>query len=58
LPKTLLVKISLLEPVYQETRYPDVSSKLPAEEFEEKDAIELVNNAQEVLEWVKKKIRL
>jgi HEPN domain-containing protein len=57
MPKNLLIKVALLEPVYQETRYPDVSSQLPAEEFDEKDAIELVNNAQEVLEWVKKKIR-
>lgn len=55
-PNELLVKISKLEPVYQETRYPDVSSKIPSEEFEEKDANEFLNIAAEVLECIKKKI--
>lgn len=56
-PIEILNKLSLLEPIYQETRYPDISSKIPAEEFEEKDAIELFNAAEEVLEWVRKKIK-
>lgn len=56
LPKELLVKIAQLEPVYQETRYPDVSSKLPADEFGEKDATDLLNIGMEVLEWIKEKI--
>lgn len=55
-PDVLLIKIAALEPVYQETRYPDVSSKIPAEEFEEKDAIDFFNIAEEVLEWIKKKL--
>ena len=54
LPRELLVKISKLEPIYQETRYPDVSSKIPSEEFEEKDANEFLKIAIEVLEWTKK----
>ena len=54
IPKELLIKITHIEPVYQETRYPDVASKTPSEEFEEKDAVEFFNIAQEVLEWVKK----
>ena len=54
----LLRKISLLEPVYQETRYPDISSKIPAEEFSESDAIEFYNIAEEVLEWARKKLNL
>ncbi len=58
LPDSLITKISLLEPVYQETRYPDISSKIPAEEFEEKDAVELFNIAEEVLEWVRKELIL
>ena len=57
LPNQLLIKISALEPIYQETRYPDVASKLPAEEFEEKDAVEFLNSAQEVVEWITKKIK-
>ena len=50
-------KISLLEPIYQETRYLDISSKIPAEEFEENDAVEFYNIAEEVLEWIRKKIK-
>ena len=56
LPNDLLIKISTLEPVYQETRYPDVSSKIPSEEFEEKDAVEFFNIATEVIEWIRKRI--
>ena len=40
LPQNLLSKLASLESVYQETRYSDVSSKLPSEEFEEKDTLE------------------
>ena len=58
LPENLLRKIALLEPIYQETRYPDIASKIPAEEFEEKEAIELFNIGEEVLEWIKKKLIL
>lgn len=57
LPKDLLIRISTLEPIYQETRYPDVSSKIPADEFDEKDAIDALNNAEEILRWIKKMIK-
>lgn len=57
LPYKLLIKISELEPVYQETRYPDVASKIPAEEFEEKDAMEFLNIADEVVEWIRHKMK-
>ncbi len=56
-PKEFLAKISNLEPIYQETRYPDVSAKIPAEEFEEQDAVELYNIAEEVLQWVEKNLK-
>ena len=56
LPRDLLIKVASLEPVYQETRYPDVSSKIPSEEFEEKDASEFLNIAKKVIEWIEKKI--
>ena len=56
IPQNLLTKISQLEPVYAETRYPDISSKLPFEEFDENDARDFLNTAIEVLEWVKKRI--
>lgn len=57
LPEDLLVKVSKLEPVYQGTRYPDVSSKLPSEEFDEKDAVNFLNIAKEVMLWVKEKMK-
>ena len=55
-PKDLLVKISYLEPVYAQTRYPDVSSNLPFEEFDESDATDFLNTAMEVFQWVAEKI--
>lgn len=58
LPEELIKKISLFETVYQETRYPDLASTIPAEEFEEKDAVELFNIAEETLQWLKKKMKL
>ncbi len=57
-PEEVLNKLALLEPVYQETRYPDIANKIPAEEFEEKDATDYFNIAQEVLEWARKKLKL
>ncbi len=56
LPRNLLVKLVILEPVYQETRYPDVSEKIPAEEFEEKDASTFLEIAEEVMQWIRKRI--
>ncbi len=58
LPNSLLVRISELEPVYQKTRYPDISNKIPAEEFDKMDVQEFVNTAQEVIEWIEKKLKL
>ena len=57
LPEELINKISELEPVYQETRYPDVSFTIPAEEFEREDVTTLLSIASEVLEWIEKKIK-
>jgi len=57
LPEELVKKIALLEPVYQETRYPDISSTIPAEEFDETDAAQFYNIAEEVIEWIRKKIQ-
>ncbi|MBU4070177.1 MAG: HEPN domain-containing protein [Nanoarchaeota archaeon] len=57
LPKKLIFKISELEPVQQESKYPDVSSKLPFEEYDEQDANEFLNTAEEVLIWVTNKLK-
>src|SRR3989344_1054023 len=51
MPALLLGKIEKLESVYQRTRYPDVIKKMPAEEFDAKDAQEFLEDAKEVLAW-------
>ena len=57
LPEKLVLKISKLEPVQRESRYPDVSSKLPFEEYDKVDADEFLNTAKEVLTWVKDRLK-
>ena len=56
LPEVLIDKIFELEPVYQESRYPDVSSTIPAEEFEKADAEKFIKIAAETLQWIKKRM--
>lgn len=57
LPEKLISEITLLEPIFRESRYPDVAEKIPAEEYEESDAIEFLNIAEEVLIWVKNQMK-
>ena len=49
LPSNLILKVSELEPVHQESVYPDVSIKIPVENYDEEDAINFFNIAKEVL---------
>ena len=56
-PHKMTERVSRLEPVYQETRYPDVSSRIPSEEYVKEDADEMIGAAAEVLEWVRKAMR-
>lgn len=56
LPDDMVEKIASLEPVYQESRYPDVSDDLPADEFNEQDAKKFSAIAHEVVEWIRNKI--
>ena len=46
LPENLLPKIESLEPIYQETRYPDIAIKIPAEEFTENKVSEFLGNSK------------
>ena len=55
-PEKLIVKIALLEPIFRESKYPDILDKIPAEEYDEKDSTEFLNIAEEVLLWVKNQI--
>lgn len=52
----LILKIASLEPIFRESKYPDVSETIPAEEYDKEDSIEFLNIAKEVLLWVKKQI--
>lgn len=55
----LMRKLEKFEAVYRETKYPLTESNLlPAEKFDKKDAIEFIKTAEEVIEWVKKKMKL
>lgn len=57
LPDALVAKIAELEPIYQRTRYPDIAQKIPAEDFEKSDVENFINIAQEVIEWIEKKLK-
>jgi HEPN domain-containing protein len=54
---SLILKLSgNLNPVYQETRYPDIHSSSPSEHYTADDTTEDINNADEVLNWIEKKL--
>lgn len=52
LPEKLAGYCEDLDPLYVESRYPDVGER----DVSEKEARELLEKAEEVLEWVKKRI--
>jgi len=56
LPQNLLDLCDSLSKVYLTSRYPDASGEIPADSFTKADAISDVSNAEEVLEWVKKRM--
>ena len=53
IPEQYKIICKQLDPVYLETRYPDVSGKLPQMLFDASDATEFIKIAEEVLQWVK-----
>jgi HEPN domain-containing protein len=57
LPKKFLPKIVELEEIHRVARYPGISEKIPSEEIEKSDAINFYNIAQEVLIWIKAKLK-
>lgn len=57
LPKSMTEKISLLEPIYQATRYPNIPEKLLYEEFDEFKVKKLIIIAEEVLAWIKEMMK-
>jgi HEPN domain-containing protein len=58
LPKNISEKIEEIEPVYQESRYPDLNPQIPSERFKEKDALEFLDKAKEIITWIKKELKL
>ncbi len=56
-PEKMLVGVASLEPIFRESKYPDVSDKIPAEEYEEKDAVDFLNISEEILTWIKKQVK-
>ena len=56
LPQTLLAYCNELNAIYIETRYPDASGGIPAEEFTQQDAERDLKIAKEVIEWIKQQL--
>jgi|SRR3989344_1632843 len=56
LPEDLLLKCEKLSLAYTNTRYGISENEIPSKKFKENDAVNFLNIAKEVLEWLKKKI--
>jgi len=56
LPDNLIEACDKLNPVYVESRYPDVSGILPIYSYKKEDAIEDLKIAKKVLKWIKEKL--
>ncbi len=56
IPNSYLTICKQLDPVYLQTRYPDISGRLPQSMFNKADAEELVKISGEILQWVKKNL--
>lgn len=57
-PETILKKCDLLNPAYEDARYVDRAEKAPSKLYTEDIAKEHINSAEEVLNWIKKKLDL
>ena len=60
LPDSIIQKASKLNPIYTRTRYFDARAdgKIPAEQFDEGQADEYYNYAEEILRWLSEKLSL
>jgi len=60
LPDSIIQKASKLNPIYTRTRYFDARAddKIPAEQFDENQAHEYYNYAEEILRWISQKLNL
>ncbi|MEK6926722.1 MAG: HEPN domain-containing protein [Nanoarchaeota archaeon] len=58
LPKDLLKECEKISGVYTESRYGILDSEIPAEKFNEKDSLDSISIAREILIWAKKTLKL
>ena len=56
LPEDLLLKCEKLSLAYTNTRYGISDNEIPSKKFKENDAVNFLNIAKGVLEWLRKKI--
>jgi HEPN domain-containing protein len=55
-PDNIIESCKVIAPYYTETRYPDLSEKIPAEAFSKEEVNEVIQLAGEVLKWAKKSL--
>ena len=55
-PNNVIENCKVIAPYYTETRYPDLSEKIPAEAFSKEEVNEVIQLAGEVLKWAKKSL--
>ena len=56
LPEGLIQFCIKLNKVYIETRYPDYEEEIPAKRFLQSDAEDAIKMAEEILQWLQKKL--
>ena len=56
-PENVFEIIEKLQPSYKEARYPDTSAIIPSERFKETDAKDSISKAEEVVKWIKLKLK-
>ncbi len=56
-PAKIINDCATLNPVYIETRYPDYTDTIPADLYLQEEVQTFIDTAEEVLEWVNKKLK-
>ena len=56
LPQDLIEAAKRLNPVYVESRYPDVTGSLPAYSYTEEDASNDLSDATKIIKWLQERI--
>ncbi|MEW6063460.1 MAG: HEPN domain-containing protein [Nanoarchaeota archaeon] len=56
MPKELLKACDKLNGTYMDTRYGDINGELPSEKFTKGVSLKFLNDAKEIIKWLKKNI--